>query len=77
MQSSSDRIRFKSSRHRSLSVECLERRALLSADLANGILMVVGTKAGDLIEVDGAGSDLSVRLNGDEQLFNAVDVQLL
>jgi hypothetical protein len=50
---------------------------LLSADLANGVLTVVGTKAGDLIEFATAGSDYSVSLNGEVQLFNAADVQLL
>src|SRR3990172_5331502 len=77
MQSSHDRRSLKSSHRRSFSVECLERRALLSADLASGILTVVGTKAGDLIEFDAAGTDLSVSLNGEVQLFNAADVQLL
>lgn len=50
---------------------------MLSADLAGGILTVVGTKAADLIELDAAGSDFSVSLNGEVQLFNAADVQLL
>src|SRR5262245_17279122 len=60
---------------RSLSIESLERRALLSVDLSNGILTIVGTKAADTIQLDASGTDVSVNVNGQVQLFNAADVQ--
>jgi RTX calcium-binding nonapeptide repeat (4 copies) len=62
---------------RALSVETLERRALLAADLATlheGLLSVQGTGNNDSITVAAVDTQLTVTVNGHTYSFNAADV---
>jgi Ca2+-binding RTX toxin-like protein len=60
-----------------LSMEALERRALLAGDLAtlqDGLLSVQGTSHGDTIMVDLSATQLTVKVNDQAFSFNAADV---
>lgn len=65
-----------------LSIECLESRRVLSADLADGVLTIVGTKKSDVIEVSVPTSgdhvgQLQVDVNGILSHFNPAEVSSL
>ena len=60
---------------RALRIEGLEDRRVLSADLVNGVLSVVGTKKSDVIQVDIPSSgehigQLAVDVNGVQSFFD-------
>ena len=63
--------------HRCVVVEPLELRKLRSATLDGGVLQVGGTAGNDRIHIEVDGSDptqLRVRVNAEETLFDAADV---
>ena len=58
-------------------VESVERRMLMSASLANGVLTVTGTAAADTVEITAGGGTVGVTLNNVEQQFPAAQVTAL
>jgi Ca2+-binding RTX toxin-like protein len=66
-------------RRRSFGIECLERRTLMTADLVNGALTVVGTTDNDNIQVQVAVSgphagELQVDVNAQQSFFDPLQV---
>ncbi len=58
-------------------IEPVERRVLMSASLANGVLTVTGTAAADDVTIGAGGGTVSVILNNVEQQFPAAQVTAL
>jgi Ca2+-binding RTX toxin-like protein len=66
-------------RRRSFGIECLEHRTLMTADLVNGTLTVVGTTENDNIQVQVAVSgqhagELQVDVNAQQSFFDPLQV---
>jgi Ca2+-binding RTX toxin-like protein len=53
-------------------IETLESRRLLSADLENGVLTVLGTSADDRVTIYRTTDDTAVIVNGEEERFKGV-----
>ena len=53
------------------SIESLETRTLLSADISYGVLSIEGTSASDTVEIDYSTDELTVLLNGERESFEA------
>lgn len=56
------------------SIESLETRTLLSADISYGVLSIEGTSASDTVEISYGTDELTVLLNGDRESFAASQV---
>src|SRR5689334_1175472 len=66
-------------RRRPFAIETLERRTLMTADLVNGTLTVVGTNRDDAIQVQVAVSgphtgELQVDINGQQSFFDPLQI---
>ena len=56
------------------SIESLETRTLLSADISYGVLSIEGTSASDSVEIEAGTDELTVLLNGERESFAASQV---